>query len=91
MIAPAARKILKTLLPNSARRWLLMLEQVHTSGGLLEPDSTLYRLVGSVLARRTRSCVHTGPFKGMRYIPHAAHVQSSAYCPKLLGTHQREL
>lgn len=27
----------------------------------------------------------------MRYIPHAVHVQSSAYCPKLLGTYELEL
>ena len=91
MIAPVARKILKTILPDSARRWILTLENAHTCGGLLEPDSTLYRLIGSLLTRRTRSCVHTGPFKGMRYIRHAVHVQSSAYCPKLLGTYELEL
>ena len=91
MISHVARNILKTILPDSARRWILTLEQAHTSGGLLKPDSTLYRLVGSVLTRKTRSCVHIGPFKGMRYIPHAVHVQSSAYCPKLLGTYELEL
>lgn len=85
------RKLLKAILPDFARRWLLMLENAHRSGGLLETNSTLYRLVGSILTWKTHSRVHSGPFKGMRYIPHAVHVQSSAYCPKLLGTYELEL
>ncbi|CAE6790048.1 MAG: hypothetical protein H8K06_17520 [Nitrospira sp.] len=45
MIAPVTRKILKTILPDSTRRWILTLENAHTHGGLLEPDSTLYRRI----------------------------------------------
>src|SRR5688572_21245165 len=38
--------------------------------------------------RHSGGRVHSGMFKGMRYIPHA---YFSAYIPKLLGTYEREL
>ncbi len=91
MFGTMARKVLKTVLPDSARRRLLVLERVHTEGGLLEADSIVYRCVGTVVTWTTGSRVHTGPFAGMRYIHPALGVQSSAYCPKLLGTYEQEL
>lgn len=91
MASGAARKVLKTVLPDSARRQLLVLEKVHSGDGLFEPGSLFYRLIGFVLTWKTDSRVHTGPFKGMQYVHRAVRVQSSAYCPKLLGTYEQEL
>lgn len=91
MFGTMPRKVLKTILPDSARRRLLVLEPVHTEGALLDADSIWYRCVGTVVTWMTGSRVHTGPFAGMRYIHHALGVQSSAYCPKLLGTYEQEL
>lgn len=91
MLGTVTRKVLKTILPDSARRRLLTLERVHTEGGLLEADSIWYRCADIVVTWMTGSCVHTGPFAGMRYIHHALGVQSSAYYPKLLGTYEQEL
>lgn len=91
MIGGVTRKVLKTILPDSVRRPLLVLENVHTNGGLFETESIFYRLIGAAVTWKTHSRVHTGPFKGMQYIRHAVRVQSSAYCPKLLGTYEQEL
>lgn len=91
IISEAARKVLKTILPDSIRRRLLVLENVHTNEGLFETESIFYRWVGAVVTWKTHSRVHLGPFKGMQYIRHAVQVQSSAYCPKLLGTYEQEL
>ena len=91
VISKTARKFLKSILPDSVRHRLLVLENVHSYGGLFEAESMFYRWVGKAVTRKTHSRVHTGPFRGMRYIHHAVHVQSSAYCPKLLGTYEQEL
>ena len=91
MVGGVTRKVLKMVMPESARRRLLMLEDVHTNGGVFDPASTFYRLVGSVLTWKTHSRVHSGPFRGMQYVHRAVNVQSSAYCPKLLGTYEQEL
>lgn len=40
------------------------------------------------VTRATRCCVQSGPFRGMRYVVSAC---GSEYCPKLLGTYEKEL
>lgn len=91
MLGTVTRKVLKTILSDTARQRILTVERVHLEGGLFDADSIFYRCVGTVVTWGTGSRVHSGPFAGMRYIQHALGVHSSAYCPKLLGTYEQEL
>ena len=49
MLGTVTRKVLKTILSDTARQRILTVERVHREGGLFDADSIFYRCAGTVV------------------------------------------